>query len=295
MIWAIYALFYSLFRAAFAETNRIFRVDSMQLLYLQSLVALVLMLPLAFFMNWPEDPRFYIAAGLVSLVVTSGMLQHLNLAEQKMGRVSGVYLPFEAFAAGVLWVAIGPPELLQAYTAHPLVLGAMVLAFVLCTASILTIRDVDISWQSFAMVAPVGCTLAIAAVVTKMVLPHQMVMPQVLTFVFINYVMMTIFVGLYLLAKGRITGALFRPQMVKAGGYAGVFALLGYLSYVTALAYAPNPGFVSMMAMMVPVWLMAYHKTAAVKDSSSVISGLMLGFGILILLYISAMHLPHLS
>lgn len=288
MIWIIYALFLSLFRAAFAETSRIFKVDNLHLFYVHSLIALALLLPLTFFMAWPQDPRFYFAATLVSLILTAGTLQQLSLAEQKVGRVTGMSMPVEALAASMLWFAVGPEDMLSDYLSNPVLSGGLVLAFGLCIGALLTIRETDISLKSFLVVAPVGCTFAVAAVVTKMVMPTDMVIPSALTFVFIHYVMTTIVVGLYALFKRRVTANIFDSKVIKAGGYAGVFSMLGYLSFISALAYAPNPGFVSLMAMLVPVWLLAYHKTAAVRDNANWISGAMMILGILVLVYISA-------
>ncbi len=287
MIWIVYAIFLSLFRAAFAETGRLFKVDSLHLFYVHSLVALAILTPLTFFMAWPDDPRFYFAAALVSLILTAGTLQQLSLAEQKIGRVTSVYMPIEALAACLLWFAVGPPEMLTEYLTNPILSGGLALAFLLCVGSILTIRKSDITLQSFMVVAPVGCTFAVGAVVTKMVMPEDMVIPSALTFVFINYVITTVVVGIYALFKGKVTADIFDAKVVKAGVYAGVFAMLGYLSFITALAYSPNPGFVSLMAMMVPVWLLAYHKTADVQDNANWISGAMMVLGLGILVYIS--------
>lgn len=288
MIWIIYALFLSLFRAAFAETSRIFRVESLHLFYVHSLVALAILLPLTLFMAWPQDPRFYFAAALVSLILTAGTLQQLSLAEQKVGRVSSVSMPVEALAACMLWFAVGPEAMLEDYLTNPVLSGGLVLAFILCVGALLTIRESDISLKSFLVVAPVGCTFAVAAVVTKMVMPTEMVIPSALTFVFIHYVITTVVVGIYALFKGKVTADIFDTKVVKAGSYAGVFSMLGYLSFISALAYSPNPGFVSLMAMLVPVWLLAYHKTAAVKDNANWVSGMMMILGVLVLAYISA-------
>lgn len=289
MIWVIYAIFLSMCRAAFAETSRLFKVDSLHLFYVHSLVALIVLLPFTFFMAWPDDPRFYFAAVLVSLILTSGALQQLNLAAQKIGRVSSVYMPVEALAACLLWFAVGPTGILEEYIGNPVLAGGLALSFLLCSGSMLTIRESDISMRSFLVVAPVGCTFAVAAVVTKMVMPDVMVIPHALTFVFINYVITTIVVGIYALLKGKVSADMFDKKVVTAGAYAGIFAMLGYLSFIAALAYAPNPGFVAIMGMLVPVWLLAYHKTAAVKDNANVISGIMMVTGILILIYISAL------
>jgi hypothetical protein len=294
MIWVIYALFLSMFRAAFAETSRIFKVDSLHLFYVHSLVALVILTPLTFFMAWPQDPRFYFAATLVSLILTAGTLQQLNLADQKIGRVSSVYMPVEAMAACLLWFAVGPQDMLDSYINDPILAGGLALAFLLCVGAILTIRESDISLRSLMVVAPVGCTFAVAAVVAKMVMPSDMVIPSALTFVFIHYVITTVTVGIYALLKGRITADIFSSKVLKAGSYAGIFAMLGYISFIAAIAYAPNPGFVSIVAMMVPVWLLAYHKTAAVKDNANWVSGLMMVLGIIILIYISGQQVSGL-
>jgi len=287
MLWVFYALLHSLFRAAYAETNRVFRANPWHLAFWQAVFACAVLLPLIPVMAWPLDGRFYFAAVVVALIITVGTLIQLTLASRQSGRVSSIYMPLEAIAAFLIWIAAMP--VVYYYHADNLGVTLAVLgAFVLATIGILKIRSQDITLQTFSIVAPIGITYAVAGVVTKLVMPEQDVLPAAMAFVLINYLVAVFVLGLVLVVKKKISKEMTNRRLIRAGVITGIFTTIAYTTFVGSVALAPNPGYVSLIAMLLPVWMIVFHKLVGAEDTSHRGAALMLVGAVALL--IAAVH-----
>ncbi len=287
MNWALYALLHSLCRAFFVETNRVYKVDSWHLTFMQALFGCLVLIPVIPFMHWPSDPRFYFAAVIVALITAVGYMIQLGLAAQKTGRVSGMYMPLEALTATIIWILVMPATL-ELHTHNLMLSIGVVVAFVLATLGMARIRQSDITWATFLIVAPVGVTYAVSGIATKIVMPEVMVIQTVLTYCFVNFAIMTFVLGIVLLAKKKASRTMLEARSLRAGLLTGVFSVVGSLSFVASVAMAPNPGYTSMMAMMLPVWLMLFHKALGVEDRANKIAAFMLTAGTILLIAVTA-------
>lgn len=287
MNWAVYAILHSICRAFFVETNRVYKVDSWHLTFLQALFGLVVLLPFTPLMYWPADHRFYFAAVIVALITAVGYMIQLALAAQKTGRVSGMYMPLEALTATLVWVLI-MPAMLYIYTQNVMLSGGLVVALVLSIWGMSRIRQSDISWSTFIIVAPVGITYAISGIATKIVMPEIMLVPALLTYAFVGFAVMTFALGLALLLKKKASRAMLSTRTLQAGALTGTFSLIGSLSFIASVTLAPNPGYTSIVAMMLPVWLLLFHKIMRVEDTASRAAACMITLGTVILLFATA-------
>ncbi len=283
MYWAIFGIFHSIFRAIFAEVNRVYKVDAWQLAFWHASVAVMILLPFIPFMDWPADVNFYLAAVLVALILSVGVVIQLNLSSQKKGRVSSIAIPLEAISAAVIWVLI-TPAMIYYYSHDPVMTFSVICAFLLASASLFFLRTTDFSWQAFVVVAPVGVTYAVAAVVTKLVVPEHQLVPAALSFVLMNFVVMTVVMGLVLLLKQKANAKMYERATIKAGVLTGVFSTMAYLTFVVSVVYAPNPGYTGILAALVPVWLMWYHELRLIEDRAKPLAGLLIVASIILLI-----------
>lgn len=275
MLWILYAVAHSLFRAIFAEINRLYRVDAWQLTFVHAVCAVILLLPLVPLMAWPADASFYAAAGMVALIVSVGVVIQLNLVSEQNGRISGIAVPFEALGAFAIWLAVDPGSL-AAYENNTLSLVGLFAAFGFAIFGLMLLRRHDINKRTLMVMAPVAMTYAVAGVVTKVVVPFDSLIPALLSFVLINYVVMTIAMGLALLVKRKVDGSMASRNTLVAGAMTGMLGLMGYATFVAAVVLAPNPGYVSLTAVLVPVWLFIYHHAKHREDHSSAAAALLI-------------------
>lgn len=287
MNWALYALLHSLCRAFFVETNRVYKLDSWHLTFMQALFGFVVLLPFVPFMHWPTDPRFYFAGVVVALITAVGYMIQLGLAAQKTGRVSGMYMPLEAVTATVVWILVMPAAL--EIHAHNIMLSVGVLvALALTTFGMCRIRESDVSWQTFLVVAPVGVTYAVSGIATKIVMPETAIIPVALTYCFVGFTTMALVLGVVLWAKKKAAPVMLSKPALKAGLLTGAFSVVGSFCFVASVAMAPNPGYVSIMAMLLPVWLMLFHKAMGLADNAAKIPAILLIAGVVVLLFVTA-------
>lgn len=279
MIWALYGFLHSFFRAALAEAGRAFRADAAQLMFVQAVFAFFFTLPLMPFMEWPENGRFYFTAVIVGLIITVGHLVQLALAAQKTGRVSSVYMPLEALCATVIWLFVMPGAVL-AYQQNMIMTAGLLAAFGVCTTALLRVRPHDANLRTLMVVAPVGLTFAVAGVATKMVMPLAHVLPVALAYVMVNFAVMAAVMGAALLIKGKAGSGLTDRALLKAGAVTGAFSMLGYATFVAGVALAPNPGYIGILAMLLPVWLLIYHKIKKSEDTARPMPAFVLAGGV---------------
>jgi hypothetical protein len=290
MIWIVYALLHSLFRAMFVETGRFFAMDGWVRAFWQACFGLVFLLCLTPFMTWPDDPMFYAAGALVGLTMMVGTLIQLNLSFLRSGRVAGIYMPLETAGAFLIWLAVDSSAA-QAMLDAPLQIVAVVLAFLFAVAALLIVRPSDLSWRIVAFVAPVGVSFAVAGVVTKLTLPETGLIPVVLAYLLVNYAVMAGVMALTLVLKKKMTKAVMARSVLKGGVLTGLFSTASYATFVAGVALAPNPGYVSFMAMLLPVWMIGLHKILRVPEAASPVAALLLVVGAAIL-FLGAIYTP---
>lgn len=284
MFWIVYAIAHSLFRAIFAEINRIYRVDAWQLTFVHAVVAVVLLMPFIPMMEWPADAAFYAAAGMVALIISVGVVIQLNLSSEQNGRISGIAVPFEALGAFAIWMAVHP-DALASYENNALSLVALFASFVIAIFGLMLLRRHDINRRTLMVMAPVAVTYAVAGVVTKVVVPFESFIPALLSFVLVNYVVMTVAMGMVLLVKRKVDDTMTSKNTLIAGALTGMLGLMGYATFVAAVVMAPNPGYVSLTAVLVPVWLFMYHHAKHREDHSSAAAALLIILSVVMLVF----------
>ncbi len=276
MIWAFYALLYSLFRALFVEAGRIFKGDPWVRTFWQAVFGFLLLLPFLPAMAWPlDDGRFYFAAAMVGMIVTVGCAMQLTLSERQSGRITGISMPVETAMAFLIWLAITPSSLHDVYS-DALRIAAVLLAFAVAGIALLIVRPNDITLGNVALVAPVGISFAIAGVVTKLALPAGFPLSVALTYALINFGVMIIVMGVALLLKRKMARAAFTVEAIRGGVTTGLFSAASYTTFVMAVALAPNPGYASFMAMLLPVWMIGLHKLTGAEEKASPVAAFLL-------------------
>jgi drug/metabolite transporter (DMT)-like permease len=82
---------------------------------------------------------------------------------------------------------------------------------------------------------------------------------------------------------------LMSKALLKYGGWAAFGSTLGQTCYFIALMLAPNPAYVSMVALLAPVWLLIYHRVAGIKDDASPVAGTVLVLSAFLLMALSSL------
>lgn len=275
MTWILFALLHGLARAFSIDARRRFRAPPLTATLWQAGIAAAL--PLLFYarLDWGRDWQFYAAAVLTGCVGGVTLLIHDTLQNNKRGRIFGIYMPFEALFAFLIWFAI-TPSACAAFLADPLQSVSAGLSFLLAAVALSIMRAGDLNWQRLILAVVVGATAAIGSVVVKLALPDGRFDMTVVTFVFVQ--LLCNFIVLLFAATLKSQAGKTKPSAnnVFQGVTGGLGVLGAHVSFVAGLIFAPNPGYVIFTAMLLPVWLLGLHKLHRAEETASPVAALLL-------------------
>lgn len=278
-MWIFYGILHSLMRAVFAETSRAFAVDRDRQGFWQALAALAFLLPLAPLAMWPGDPRFYLAAAGASVILTVGALINTGLSAEKSGRELGMHMPVEALTSFCLWLLIAPSS--AAVFAHnPAAAGVLALSFCAAAAALYRIRPLRPGVRAFAFALPVGISYAVAGNVTKSMVFSTAVLPLSFAYAIVNFAVMTAVMVLWLAFKKKLDTGLAGRDVLSAGLLSGLSSAIGYTCFVAGVSLAYNPGFTSVLAMLLPVWCLVWHRLRKMPDTASPVRAVLLALAL---------------
>lgn len=286
MIWALYGLLHSFFRAAFTEAGRKMGTTPRYTVFLQAFFAALLLAPALPFVRWPDDLYFYYAAIGTALILSIGMHLQLALCAQSSGRLAALYMPIEALAGFGIWFLIAH-SLPFAHSYSAVTLGGIAASYIIATVALLKIRRHDINWRTIAIMAPVGLTYAVIGAVMKMIVPPDRVFETAIVYAYLHFVIMASFHGMVLLVRGKDMPEKVTRGILGNGLLTACFSLLAYIAFIVAVTMAPNPGYISLLTMMMPVWLIIWHRLRGTEDDSKPLAALAIVLAVVLLLVVT--------
>jgi hypothetical protein len=232
-------------------------------------------LPLALIQQWPHDPLFYVAAVFGGLVLIVGFTIQTDLAVKHNGRVAIVHMPLKAILVFVVWtlVSVHAREHLMEHSMK--VLGVLVCLGVMVGA-LFSFRKHDVSWSSFKAVLPIVVLYGAGDILTKSIISPDNLGNELIVFLFVLSAASALVSCLLLPWRPQPQLPLITPLLIKHGGWAAFGSTLNQVCFFIALVLGPSPAYVSMVALLAPVWLLVYHRICGEKDEASPVAGTVL-------------------
>ncbi|MFZ2620742.1 MAG: hypothetical protein WAX89_07715 [Alphaproteobacteria bacterium] len=293
MIWVLCALLLSIQAAVFAEVNRVMRLDGGMLNFWRLTVGSMLLLPAVTLVPWPSHGAFYVAALLSGAVTAVSSSVRMNLTRKRKGRVSTLFMPLEAFVGFGLWFAIDQNFQTQVL-ARPYEMLMVGACFLLVTAAMAGMRRNDASWSAFVMVAPLGILHAVSGVVAKTILMDEGMMPEVngwqgvVLYVFLLQAFAAGWAAMLNMAQQHRKPTLWLPQGMVLGAFIyGVLGVFGMMAYSYGVIHAPNPGYITAIAMLAPTWLLMWHRLIGYEEEGSPVAGFLMVIAAIILVMVT--------
>lgn len=252
--WPLMALAFSFCGALIVGFNHWANIDGTKLVVLRWLGVVPIALVAACLLPWPAHPNFYaVAAGMGVLLALSDKLL-FNAASVHGGRLTALYIPIKMLMGFVLW-AIWMPESLHGIVDAPWRGVLILFGFMLCSGSLLLLRNQDASRAAIAAVIPVAALLAIGDVVAKYSLNSSGVhwtdiLGGATAFLFVTTTVGSI-VGLWM-TRGPFEAT---QREILLSALFGAILMLSLSLFLVTLAAAPNPGYVGAITMLSALWL----------------------------------------
>jgi hypothetical protein len=77
---------------------------------------------------------------------------------------------------------------------------------------------------------------------------------------------------------------LLNRPLAKAGVRAALGSNVNQLCFFVSMLLAPNPAYPSMILLLIPVWLLVYHRLAKIPDDASPVAGTMMVVAAIVLM-----------
>lgn len=286
-IWLVLAIASSLISAQNVEANRRAKQEGFRLNLWRMTIAALFWLPLALLQPWPTDWLFYAAAIFGGVALIIGFTIQNDLATKHNGRVAILYLPLKAVLVFLLWACIDANARAHIF-ARPLVtLGVMGCLGVMVFA-LAEFRKNDVSWSSFRAVLPVVAVYGMGDLLARLSVTPEGLQAQLIVFLFI--VALTSAVTSLMLWHWRPKPGLplMTKKLARHGMRAAVSSVVNQMCFFMALVLGPSPAYVSMVALLAPVWLLVYHRVAGIKDDANPLAGTLLVFAAIVLMVLVA-------
>lgn len=288
MIWLFAALGNSVLAAGNAEINRRYKQESFRLNLWRTLFVSLFWLPFAINQTWPRNPFFYLAAVFCGVGIVIGNTIMNDLAARHNGRVAVLHLPLKALVVFVLWPLVDVATRDQLLHEQPWRSALALACFGTMVLAVNAMRRNDASWGALRALVPVIVMYSLADIAGRLVLEAR---PDLM-----GRMIVYLFIATGVSAAASIAVFPWRPRpelpvwdatLLKVSAMVAVVAVFNHMCFYTALTLAPNPAYVSMIALIAPAWLFAYHKVLNIPDHASPWASVVLVLGAVGLLLVT--------
>lgn len=234
----------------------------------------LLTLPFVVYLGLPDNPRFYIFAGISAAIWSiSDVIYYRSVSEVGAGVISRV-LPSAAILSFVVWFMINPDQL-HKYLENPVQGGLIFLIIIAASLFAMLMKKCPVSWRGLQLVWFVLFAAAIGPLVEKLSLGDTPKLQTPFAMTFIQAVMMLGFWGVFAVVKRPITRDVFMlPSSWKTGLMIGCFMAVVLCARFAALQYVEHPAFLSVILFTDSLWILLYYRLTGRKEDSKIWAGL---------------------
>lgn len=287
MIWIVAALLNSVLAAANAEVNRRFKQEPFRLNMWRTLLASIIWLPLALIQEWPTSPLFYTTAVFCGLTIIIGNMIMNDLSARMNGRVAVLHIPIKAILVFAAWPLVDEAARHHMLSEEPWQVMAGLVFFGIMVISINAMRRNDASWAALRALVPVIVLYSASDIAGRLVLDPAQLSSHLIVYLFVATAVSAGFSLMLYPWRPKPEQPLFDKNLFQAAGWAGVISTLNHACFFIGLALAPNPAYVSMIALIAPAWLFVYHRLFNIPDNASPWASIVLIMGAVGLLVVT--------
>lgn len=290
MIWVIDGLVYGFFTAIYTLFNQHFKLNGYLLGIWRGFGISFAFMPFLYFFPVPTSAYYWF------LLVFQGVLigiydSHLFFSSARFGAgPTSRFMAITALVTTFLWWMITPHEFEQLLK-NGTVFMSLILVLFGFTVSYWQMVQSPVSQKVVKYMLPAVFALAGMSIATKAIAVHSQ--SGVWGAVIYYLVVATFVSGCYNLffylktqkpAAKAFFGAVFDKKTVKPGIYMVAFSAALITAKTLALRVAPNPGYVTALLLVAPIFVFALNRYSKVPDDVSVKAGFSMVFFLLLMI-----------
>lgn len=288
MLWVVNGLIYGFFTAVYMLFNQHYKINGYILGIWRGFGICALFLPLLVFYPIPHDWHYWLLLTVQGICI--GIYDsHVFFASAKFGagptsRFMAVTVLLTTFA----WWFLTPQKFLHLLSEGDL---AVTLVLILCGFSFCywQMFESTVSYQVALYTLPAVLALAMMSIITKYIATEAHSLGQGLAY----YLTVSTFVsGVYntlLYARQKVEQkwrAVIAEQTRKAGAFLIMFSSMLIVAKTMALRIAPNPGYVTALLLISPLFIYVLNRQNNITDTLSVKAGFAMIFFLILLVLV---------
>lgn len=279
--WIIFAIISALAGAGISLSSEYFNVRSLHFSFWMRFFAMLAILPFVLFIDWPEDPLYYVFVLITACIFAYFDLIYFGMAARSGAGVITRIDPFIVMVTFVLWCVFSPVTVAE-YIHQPVRAAGIVASLAGSVYFGLRLRKCEVSTEVLRRMALPILLGALGIILAKMAMQRSGYHAGVLCYGFLQCLTVTCVYAAILRIPalsarlkdlGRESRLLDRPVLI--GGFCGALAWLGHtLSKYYAITDVQNPAYVTVIGLSAPLWVLLAYRIAGRRDRADIISGL---------------------
>lgn len=288
MLWVINGLIYGFFTAVYMLFNQHYKINGYVLGIWRGFGICTLFLPLLPFYPVPHDWHYWLLLAVQGLCI--GVYDsHIFFASAKFGAgPTSRFMAITVLLTTFAWWLITPQKFLLLLSEGDVV---VTLILILCGFSFCywQMFESKVSYRVAAYTFPAVSALAMMSIITKYIATEAHSLGQGLVY----YLTVSTFVSGVYNAFGfarqktvRQWRDVFTKQTLKAGVYLILFSSMLIVAKTMALRIAPNPGYVTALLLIAPLFIYILNRQSNIADTLSVKAGFAMIFFLILLVIV---------
>ena len=260
-LWWLWALLSGVVTSTILYTNQICKIPSSLMMCYRGILMCVLLTPLAFFFNVPQNPWFWILGAIQGLLIAYSDKKTFLCSRIYGGEVTASIKPFVIAFVFVLWWFINPSQLFEMIS-NPTKFIYTIMCMIGITGALLLIRRGHITNEAFKLMLP---ALIFSVVIESNNKNITTIGAQagLVSSIFWYCWITALFSGLPNFIKfiqKRDWKLIFVPKYILGGIVVIASVIIANLLKNTAMYYADNPAYVTSLISLYPVWIIIWNK-----------------------------------
>ena len=289
--WVLLGLYAALITTAIPLIQERLKAEGFAVAMLVKFVACVAMIPFVLTQGFPDNPKFYVAVAITSVLwAISDVIYFRSIPKVGAGVVTRL-LPSAVILSFILWFFIDP-ALLDKYKANPLQASLIAAIILLASWFASQLKNCPVSWKGVRVIWFVIFAACVGPLIEKMTLGYAPAKQAPFAFVFVQACFMLCCYGLYYLIRKPISrAALFSALSLKAGILIGICSAAGVTLRFMALQEAEHPAYLSVILFTDALWVVLFHRLTGKTDNSNIWAGLGIVFCAIALTVVKSLEL----
>ena len=272
--WWIAAIFFAFLSACFKLVNQQFKINPTVLMIWRGLGVAIVISPFLLFVSAPSHPLFYIIMIILGLLVAvADRLLFSAIAKFGAGPQSRLS-PLAMVLTTLFWWILYPAKFLH-LLGSPFILAGIILCLAACVMAVFILKKDKIDREVFLFILPIIILSSIIAILNKTAMSLAPFDQAVVYYIFIqSFVAGSMSLLIYRIKHYQVgTRQVFSPSSIKAGMLIVLFLILSLICKNYSMVHTANPGYVQVINLSVPVWILLFNKIKGVQDKTNIWAG----------------------